>query len=148
MASFQWVILCERAVVEDGTKTVSLIAILENILLPAPPPEVQKSSPPYFLVPLRFFVAHQWARSNPKSGERQAGRLRFIGPQGQFAVQDFVVDLTGSQRARVIGQTIGFPLQGPGAYQCVVEAKTKSRWRKVGSTDFNVTYASESKVRH
>jgi hypothetical protein len=148
MASFQWVILCERAVIEEGAKTVSLISILENIQLPAPPPAIQKSNPPYALVPLRFFVVHQWARSNPKSGERQAGRLKFLGPHGQFAVQDFVVDLTGSQRARIIGQTIGFPLQGTGLYQVVVEAKTKSRWRRVGSTDFNVAYLPESKVAH
>lgn len=146
MASFQWVILCERAVIEEGAKTISLISILENIQLPAPPPTMQKSVPPYLLVPLRLFVVHQWARSNSKSGERQAGRLRFVGPRGQFAVQDFVVDLTGSQRARIIGQTIGFPLQGPGVYQCVVEAKSKSRWRKVGGTDFNLVYLPASKA--
>ena len=148
MASFQWVILCERAVVEDGAKAVSLISILESIQLPKPPPAIQKSKPPYALVPLRFFVVHQWERSNPRTGERQAGRLRFLGPHGQFAIQDFVVDLTGSRRARIIGQSIGFPLQGPGVYQCVVEARAKSRWRKVGSTDFTVVYAPESKVTH
>ena len=147
MASFQWVILCERAVVEEGAKTVSLISILENIQLPVPPHTVQKASPPV-LVPLRFFVVHQWSRSNLKSGERQAGRLRFLGPRGEFATQSFVVDLTDSQRTRLIGQTIGFPLQGPGLYQCVVEAKGKSRWRKVGSTEFNVVYLPESKTRH
>lgn len=126
MAVFQWVILCERAIIEEGAKTVSLISMLENIQLPAPPPGLFKSGQAGPVVPLRFFVVQQWSRSKPKAGERVAGRIRLSGPKGEFGSQEFVVDLTGSQRARVISQSIGFPLQGPGLYKCVIEARLKA----------------------
>jgi hypothetical protein len=147
MAVFQWVILCERAVIEDGTKTISLVSILENIQLPTPPQELTKPGQAVPLVPLRFFVVQQWSRSKPRVGERVPGRVRLIGPKKEFSAQEFVVDLTGSERARVISQTIGFPLQGPGLYKCVIEAKLKMKWKAVGGTEFSVVYVNAGPAR-
>jgi hypothetical protein len=140
MAVFQWVILCERAIIEEGAKAVSLISILESIQLPAPPAHLPKAGRGGPIVPLRFFVVQQWSRSKPRMGERVGGRIRLIGPKNEFGAQEFVVDLTGSQRARVITQAIGFPLQGPGLYRCIVEAKLKTKWTKVGGTEFSLAY--------
>jgi hypothetical protein len=144
MAVLQWVIVCERVIIEEQVKAISIISILENIQLPAPPPMLASES----LVPLRFYVVQQWRRSKPKIGERTPGRLRLTGPKGQYGEQEFVVDLTGTQQARVIGQAIGFPLQGPGVYQCVVETKARTKWTKVGGTHFTVTYMQQGRGRH
>lgn len=144
MAVLQWVIICERAIVEEQARTVSLMSIVETITLPPPPPEMltQEARP---LVPFRFYVVHQWSRSNPKIGERAAGRVLLVGPNGEeFGTSEFVVDLTASERARVIGQTIGFPLFGAGVYKCLVQSKVRTRWRKLGQTEFGVTFVDGS----
>src|SRR6185437_1534925 len=130
---------------EDTAKTISIVSILENISLPAPNEEFLKQNQEGAagpLVPLRFFVVHQWARSKTKVGERLASRVRLVGPKGQFALQEYVIDLTASPRARVIGQVIGFPLQGPGVYKCIIEARTKAKWKKFGDTEFTVSYTN------
>jgi hypothetical protein len=144
MAVLQWAIVCERAIVEEQTNIVSLVSIVETINLPPPPPDFAKNgSVP--LVPFRFFVVHQWARSNPRLGERIPGRLVLLGPnKQQFGVSEFVVDLTATPRARIIGQTIGFPLYGAGVYRCVVEAKVRTKWRKVGQAEFGVAFGAVS----
>jgi hypothetical protein len=147
MAVFQWVILCERAVIEEGAKTISLVSILENVQLPTPPRELTKPGQAVPLVPLRFFVVQQWSRSKPRVGERVPGRVRLVGPKKEFSAQEFVVDLTGSERARVISQTIGFPLQGPGLYRCIIEAKLKMKWKTVGGTEFSVAYVDGGAAR-
>lgn len=38
MAKCEWVIICERAIIEETAKTVSLMSIIENLALSAPPP--------------------------------------------------------------------------------------------------------------
>ena len=127
--------------IEEQSKTLSMISMLENLQLPGPPPGLAKRAQP-LLIPQRFYVVQQWVRSKPKLGERAPGRVRMIGPRAEFGTQEFVVDLTGTQRARIIGQAIGFPLQGPGVYRCVVETKHRTKWKRVGATEFTVTYLS------
>lgn len=146
MAVFQWVILCERVIIEESAKTVSLISMIENINLPSPPPELFKDGKRP-LVPFRFYVVHQWARSKPKIGERIPGRVLLVSPSGEeFGTSEFVVDLIATPQARVIGQTIGFPLYGQGVYSCVVQAKVRTKWRKVGGTQFSVAFTDGSTV--
>jgi hypothetical protein len=147
MAVLQWVIVCERAITEDQAKTVSLISILENITLPPPPPELLQQGQ-QAVVPLRFYVVQLWSRSNVKMGERVPGRVLLSGPNGQqFGASEFVVDLTGSPRARIISQTIGFPLLGPGTYKCIVQSQMKTKWRKVGETEFGVIFTDNASPR-
>lgn len=147
MAVLDWVILCERVILEERARAVSMISILENIQLPTPPEGLSNADEPGPVVPLRFFVVQQWTRSKPKVGERLTGRVRLVGPASQFGARDFLVDLTGTPRARIISQTIGFPLQGEGRYRCIVEANVKTKWRKAGETEFNVVYVNNDQKR-
>ncbi|MGA8939909.1 MAG: hypothetical protein WB439_12170, partial [Acidobacteriaceae bacterium] len=140
MATLRWAIACERAIIEEQTGVISLVAILETINLPPPPPGFleQQQRP---VVPYRFYLVHQWARSDPAIGERVPGRVLLIAPDGQqYGSAEFVVDLTATPRARMIGQTIGFPLFGEGSYKCVIETKLRNKWRKVGETEFGVAF--------
>lgn len=142
MASLQWAILCERAIVEDKANTVSLISVLENVTLPKPPAGAIPADQRPF-VPLRFYVVQQWARSKSTIGERVPGRVLLIGPnREQFGAAEFVVDLTAAPRARIISQAIGFPLFGSGTYACVVQAQVRTTWRKVGRVEFGVVFGN------
>jgi len=142
MAVLQWAIVCERTIIEQQTGVISLIAILETVMLPQPPPDFVEDPTQRPVVPQRFYVVQQWARSNPKIGERAPGRVRLLAPNGeQYGTSEFVVDLTAAPRARIVGQTIGFPLFGEGMYKCLIEAKVKTKWRKVGETEFGVAFA-------
>lgn len=147
MAVLQWAIVCERTVIEQQTGVVSLVAILETVTLPPPPPGfLEKQQPP--LVPYRFYLVHQWKRSNPDIGERVPGRVLLLAPNGQqYSSSEFLVDLTATPRARIIGQTIGFPLYGEGSYRCVIETKVRTKWRKAGETEFGVAFAQSGTPR-
>jgi hypothetical protein len=149
MAECEWVILCERVVIEDQAKTVSLISIVENLNVPPPPRQLLKGGPGAALLPFRFYVVQQWARSNPKIGERVATRLLLIGPDGkQFALQEAVLDLTGAVRGRVISQVLGIPVSREGTYKCIVEAKVRTKWRKARLYEFALVFQREGGRRH
>lgn len=143
MAILQWTIICERAIIEEQTKTVSLMSMVENITLPLPPADFAKQVPPP-LVPFRFYVVLQFARSKPGIGERAPGRVLMIAPnEKQFGESEFVVDLTATPRARVILQTIGFPLMGAGLYRSLVQMKVRTQWRKAGQAEFGVVFTEQ-----
>jgi len=148
MATLQWAIMCERAILEEQTGVVSLIAVLETVMLPPPPPSFLEDQQQRPVVPYRFYLVHQWARSNPEIGERVPGRILLLAPNGeQYGSSEFVVDLTAAMRARIIGQTIGFPLFGPGVYRCVIQTRVKTKWRKAGETEFGVAFVEPGATR-
>jgi hypothetical protein len=146
MARLHWVIVCERAILEEQARTVSLMSVVENIQIPRPPKSAGPDGSPIF-IPFRFYVVNQWGRANPKIGERLSSRIRLLAPSGkQYGSSEFLVDLVAAPKARVICQAIGFPLEGAGTYRCVVEAKVRTKWRKAGDTEFSVTFLDGAKA--
>lgn len=140
MAKIDWIILCERAIVELQANTISLVALLENVTMPAPTPEMSRDGK-QIGVPFRFYVVQQWIRTKAKIGERIPARLILKGPnKKQLITAEFNVDLTSAPKARVITQSLGFPLAGAGPYKCVVEAKQGSSWRTLREAEFNVVF--------
>lgn len=139
MAKVDWVILCERALIEERAGTMSMVALVENVTVPAPPLEIAKQ---LFGVPYRFYVVTQWVRAKPKIGERVPARTILKAPHGKkFGLAEYTVDLTVNSKVRLITQSGGFPLAGPGVYSCLVQAKRGASWHTVGQTEFNVIYA-------
>lgn len=142
MAKVDWIILCERTIVEAAPgNTISLVALLENVTTLAPPPEITQDGK--FGVPFRFYVVQQWVRAKPKISERVPARLMLKAPNNkQFPVAEFSVDLTTAPKARVISVLAGFPLAGAGIYKCLVQAKRGQSWRTLRETEFNVVYVA------
>lgn len=153
MARLQWVILTERTIIEAQSNTVSLLSIVETVNLP-PPPAIELQPGQTFLVPFRFYVNQQWARSDVNRGERVSGRVLLTGPNKKpYARTDFEVNLDVALRGRVIGQVMGFPYLGEGEYPIVVQVRHGTRWRTVGGTQFDVTLNAQmdavgSQLRH
>ena len=139
MATLKWLILCERAVVEQQTGSLSMVALVENIAMPSPPPELAEKG--QIAVPFRFYAVQHWARSELNEEEQPQARMLMIGPNGKdLAHNEYLVDLRLHPKANVIGQSMGFPLVGEGAYKCRVQVKTGSKWRTLGESEFRVTY--------
>lgn len=140
MAKVDWVVLCERAIIEAQAGTISLVALLENVSMPAPPSEI--TQPGQLIgVPFRFYVVQQWMRAKAKISERVPARLVLKGPNSkQFGITEFSVDLMAAPRARVITQLGGFPLAGAGTYKCLVQAKQGKGWRTLREAEFNVVF--------
>ena len=149
MAKVDWVILCERAVIEAPPGgTISLAAILESVTMPAPPPEITEKKGQLFGVPFRFYVVQQWLRAQPKISERVPARLMLKAPNGkEFGIAEFSVDLTAAPKARVISQVGGFPLAGEGTYRCLVQAKRGKGWRTLRETEFNVVFLAATPAK-
>jgi hypothetical protein len=140
MAKLDWVILCERAIIEAQSNTVSIISTVESVGLPSPPPELTQSGQ-QIGVPFRFYAVQQWARSKLSVAEETPGRIVLKGPDGkQYGQMDFIVDLTKTPKARVISLALGFPLVGAGAYKCIVQVKSGKGWRALGETEFAVVF--------
>lgn len=149
MARCQWVILCERAFVEEQSKTVSIVGILETINVMRVPATANPNVRVHTVLPLRFFVVQQWERTNPKIGERVATRTRLIGPDGkQFGDQETVIDLTASIRTRVIGQAFGIPSHKEGLIKCVIEARVRNKWQKAGESEFGIIFQTGPGRKH
>lgn len=148
MASLQWLLLCERAIVEDQAQTISLVSLLENIAIPAPPSPTAPDSQPFFL-PVRFWIVQQWQRTNPKVGERVAVRVQLMGPDNKvFAAYEAVADLVTTPRQRLMSPVMGIPLVSQGIYKCVVQHKVRTKWRKAGIYEFGVSYQTPRRQAH
>ena len=144
MAKVDWVILCERAVIEAPPgSTISLVGLLETVTIPAPPAEIAQKGQ-LLGVPFRFYVVQQWVRAQPKISERVPARILLKGPnKKQFPIAEFSVDLTAAPKARVISLLGGFPFAGAGTYKCLVQAKRGKGWHTLGETEFNVAFLAD-----
>src|ERR1700723_95675 len=149
MARLDWVILCERAVIEACPgSTISLVGLLESVAMPAPPPEIAQQGQ-LVGVPFRFYVVQQWVRAQAKISERVPARVVLKGPnKKQFGIAEFSVDLTAGPKARVVSQLGGFPLAGAGIYKCLVQAKRGKDWRTLGETEFTVVFLTNTTTQH
>jgi hypothetical protein len=132
-----WAILCQGSSVDRETNLVSLFNIVEELVLPAPPPA--QAEPPVaplaretnqFVIPPAQIVV-LWERSDPTKPETGRSRFRMLLPGGGEATsQAMGVDLTQYPRARQITRLASFPLsREEGLMRIVVETMTDtSEW--------------------
>jgi hypothetical protein len=136
MAKLAWVVICQRALV-DQTNNASLIQILEEISVPPP----QEKNPSGALIPIQAAVVTGWRRSNWKNPERFKVRIRLFAPDKKSHGESLLeVDLEGYQRSRCIAELPGIPYFGAGIYAIRVEVLSGKSWRKVGEADFTVRH--------
>jgi hypothetical protein len=145
MAKLDWIILCERAMIEAQTNIVSITGIVENVVIGVPPSDMIPSDGKLLAVPFKFYIVAQWTRSKLAVAEAAPGRFLFKGPdKKQHGHMDFIVDLTNTPRARVISLSMGFPMAGAGDYTCVVQMKRGKAWHTAGSASFTVIFAAQN----
>jgi hypothetical protein len=131
MAKLKWLLVCERAVVEEGSGTISLIGVLEQINVSPSPPAAEKGQP-LPVVPQRFAVVQMWTRTDASKPETFVTRVRLFAANGkQFGVSETVVDLSANRNGRVIASAPGLPWAGPGELRIDLQVKKGRSWRTV-----------------
>lgn len=148
-----WALLCETTIVDRDTNNVSLINVVDEITVPAPPPQGPLGSVIERIEILDLHLAILWARSNPDVPERGEARITVVAPDGSISVSpEVAVDLSQSQRMRAVGHLLDspFPNWQEGQYLFKIESKTADLdwqemfelplWVKVQTDDF--PYAS------
>ncbi len=112
-----WTIACSRSLIDERTKNISLIDVLEEITLP---PDFLKRHKINKL-PLQLEVISFWGRAEEKVPARGKGRLQFVDPNGEVLQEqeyDIVLDEFSRSRTRMYVDEL--PLTSQGRYNFVV----------------------------
>ena len=155
-----WALLCETTIVDRDTNNVSLINVVDEITVPASPPQGPRGPAIETVVDLDLRMAILWARSSSDVPETGEARIRVIAPDDRISVSSEVeVDLSHSQRMRAVGHLLEspFPSWQEGQYLFKIESKTADLgwqemfelplWVKVQTDDFPYESTSQTTNR-
>ena len=122
-----WAIFCRYSIVDELSKKMSLIEVIDVITLAAP---VAESQPQADIEDIEYFrgsLVVQMARSNLHQPEKSKIRVRLVAPNGDEAIAPVQeVDLTESSRIRLVAQLVGLPLsQSMGEYTFKIDWQTE-----------------------
>jgi len=120
-----WAILCQSSVTDSGTNNISLFNVVEEIQLPAQPPQSLGEAVSRNISPAVLELVVLWIRSEMEGPERGLGRVRLIQPGGAETTlgQDFEVDLNKFLRLRSRLRLAGLPTSGEGNYLFKLDGK-------------------------
>jgi hypothetical protein len=139
MPKLRAVLICERAIIEQGGM-LSLITLIDEVKVQAdaPPPTPEPGQRPV-MVPHRFAVIQFWERADANEPEVFRSRSKLLTPSGKvFAQTETAVDLSKLTGARIVTQAPGFPWHGEGVYSAIVQAQRGEKWKTVGESKFRV----------
>ena len=146
-----WALLCETTITDRDTNNVSLINVVDEITVPASPPQepTEADSEEIALLGVGLRMVILCVRSNPEIPESGEMRIKVVAPDetARISVQ-LEVDLTQSQRLRGTGHLLEVPFLSwqEGQYLFKIETKTEGLdwqemfelplWVKVQTDDF------------
>ena len=121
-----WALLCETTIVNRDNNNISLINVVDEITIPASPPQGPSGSDPELIKLLALNMVVLWVRSNLSTPESGEARIKVVAPDDiEILSAEMKVDLTESQRVRAVGQmTENFPFTQEGQYLFKIAAKT------------------------
>ena len=121
-----WAILCQNAVIDRDTNTVSLFNVVEEVTVPVAPPSGDISMLPG-VVPATFELVILWSRSETDEPELGMGRIALISPDSTSSTpHELNIDLTQYLRWRSRIKFPGLPITGEGTYTFQIEFKSES----------------------
>ena len=128
-----WAVLCSKSIIDDDTKNISLISVLEQCKIELVGPIPTAKNPLH--VPEAFELVTLWTRDDTNNPCKGRSRITIIPPDGAPAVTgpEFVIDLTVHERLRMRTHVGGFPVTGSGRYKFHVEhyQESDNEWKKV-----------------
>jgi hypothetical protein len=139
MPKLLWVVICQRAIV-SSQNTVTLVDVLEDVQIPAPPPEYLEPGKPQLMIPLRFAIVGLWERADENDAGQTPARIRMTAPDGKaIGGAPFEINLALTARFRSLSEAPGMPYLGPGYYTVKLETQHNGRWRTAGTSRFRLT---------
>ena len=114
---------CEKVVVEDESKNVSVLSILETVTVALPagaPAPRDKAS-----IPMSWAIFTLWQKETGESGEFESKSV-LASPAGEALVETPVakLDFEPNGRQQVINRMSSFPVWTPGACRLRLMVKT------------------------
>lgn len=135
MAVHIWSVLCARSIIDSETNNISLIDVIEQVNLPAPPPPSTDGGVTF--IPISLELVSLWSRENADAPENRRCRVRVNSPGGLPAgmptTVEFQVDLTVHQRSRTRARLPGLPIRETGTCSFVVEMSRDGEYTQVAS---------------
>jgi hypothetical protein len=139
MINHIWSVLCERSILDEDTKLISMINVIEEITVPDEP------APDKALAVLVNLVT-LWTRSDIKTPGLGYAQYNFTSPGGEVlhSIKQNV-DLTKFERLRSRGQFASLKLPEAGIYSFQVEFRENEQdeWSKVASIPLKVSFKKE-----
>lgn len=139
MIEHLWSVLCTRAIVDRQTNSLSLVDVLEQIQIDAPPPKAGEVG----LVPMQHVVATLLRRSELTQPAEGQMSLLVQAPDGTTILdQTRPANLMEHERLRVLTALRDFPVKSPGTYRFIVKLRCKDEpeWQQVASIPFEVVF--------
>jgi hypothetical protein len=130
MITHIWTVLCSQSIVNENTKNISLIEVLEqlNIVGLAPPAEQENT------IPITFDVVSLWSREADNQPSRRPARVHFLSPSSALIREfEYEVDLSVYQRIRTVGRINGLPFREAGQYHFIIQLRgeREAEWQEV-----------------
>ena len=139
MISHIWSVLCENSILDQDTKLISMINVLEELTIPDDPAPDKVLQAVVSLVTL-------WARSDINVPSQGFARYAFTSPSGKVLESlEQSVDLTKYERLRSRGRFAGLKLPEIGQYFFNIEFREneQTEWIRVAAVPLKVNFAKE-----
>ena len=105
-----WALLCDTVIIDEQTNRVSIIGVIDEINVPAPPPERPSETGEHFVTAANMRLMALWARSDPGVPESSQARVRIVAPNGdEWHSEEHMVDLSDATLSRTIAHITGLP---------------------------------------
>ena len=130
-------LFCERAIIDEVTKKVTLIDIFENVTISKKQFESKEEN--WSFINLPFCIVILVTRTMPDKSEKGKIRFSFVGPSGKRfnQTQELPFDLGSYKTFRGILNANLLPYENEGDHFCIVEFKS-NRWNLISKYPYTV----------
>jgi len=134
-----WSVVCGRAIVDQQTNSLTLVDVMEQLEIGAPPPSEGERG----VLPMQVIVATLWRQKELGTPAKGAYSLELKAPDDtEMFKQISDVDLTAHNRLRTFNAINGIPILGPGTYRFQIRLRLDGQedWIEVSSLPLEVVY--------
>ena len=129
-----WAILSRTAIVDRQSNNISLIEVIDELAVPAPPPQDVQGTDEHPRAVFDYCLSVLYARSDPSFGEIGQSSIRMTGPGAiQSEPIEMDVDLMEFSRSRSIIRIPISPitLTAEGAYSFKIDVRNEgTQWEQ------------------
>ena len=139
MINHIWSVLCENSILDQDTKLISMINVLEELTIPDEPV-------PDKILQVVVSLVTLWVRSDIHTPSQGFARYDFTSPSGEVLQSlEQPVDLTKYERLRARGQFAGLKLPEAGQYYFNIKFRGNERdeWDRVAALPLKVNFKKD-----